>query len=87
MKGMFLMSNKVRILLNSVQKVKNFVLIAEVFESDIEVISGKWIVDGSSIMGLFSLNLLEPLLVRIDSDNQEEIESFYRVMEEFKWEE
>lgn len=81
------MSNKVRILLNSVQKVKNFVLIAEVFESDIEVISGKWIVDGSSIMGLFSLNLLEPLLVRIDSDNQEEIESFYRVMEEFKWEE
>lgn len=73
------------IVLNTIQKVKQFIHITNEFDCDIEVLAGKWIVDGKSIMGLFSLNLLEPLLVRIDSEKEEEIESFNRVMEVFKW--
>lgn len=73
------------IVLNTIQKVKQFIHITNEFDCDIEVLAGKWVVDGKSIMGLFSLNLLEPLLVRIDSEKEEEIESFNRVMEVFKW--
>lgn len=80
------MNKEVTINLSSINKVKQFVHITEEFQSDIDVILGKYTVDGKSIMGLFSLNLLEPLFVRIDSEDENEIESFNRVMEEFKYE-
>ena len=81
------MNKEVPIILNTINKVKQFIRITNEFSCDIEVKVGKWIVDGKSIMAIFSLNLLEPLLARIDSDDIKEIESFNRVMEEFKWEE
>ena len=72
--------------LSTISRVKRFVQIVEEFKSDIDVISGRYVVDGKSIMGLFSLNILEPLTVRINSENELEVESFNRIMEEFKWE-
>lgn len=80
------MNKEFYIMLNTIQRVKHFVDIVDKFVSDIEIISGKWVINAKSIMAIFSLNLLEPLLVKIDSDNVEEIESFNRVMEEFKYE-
>lgn len=73
-------------MLNTIQRVQHFVDIVDKFVSDVEIISGKWVINAKSIMAIFSLNLLEPLLVKIDSDIVEEIESFNRVMEEFKYE-
>ena len=70
--------------IGTIAKVKNFAAITSEFESDIEVVAGRYVLDGKSIMALFSVNLLEPLLVRVVSDNEEEIEIFNRVMEEFK---
>ena len=81
------MNKEILINLNTIEKVKRFIHITNEFNCDIEIRVGKWVVDGKSIMGLFSLNLLEPLSARIDSNKKEEIESFYRVMEEFRWEE
>lgn len=81
------MNKEILINLNTINKVKQFVHIVEEFKSEIDIVSGRYIVDGKSIMGIFSLNLLEPLLVRILTDDVEEIESFNKVMEEFKWEE
>ena len=72
--------------LNTIPKVKSFVNIVDKFESDIDVMSGHYICDGKSIMALFSLNLLEPMVVKIHSENDEEIKSFNEVMEEFKYE-
>ena len=80
------MNKEILIILNAINKVKRFIQIVEEFESDIDVVSGKYIVDGKSILGLFSINLLEPLIVKIDSENELEIENFNRVMEEFKYE-
>ena len=80
------MNKEAIVMLNTIPRVKQFALVTNEFDCDIEVIAGKWTVDGKSIMGLFSLNLLEPLLVKIDSDNKKEIESFNIVMEEFKYE-
>lgn len=80
------MNKEITIDLGTISKVKQFVHITEEFESEIDVISGRYTVDAKSIIGLFSLNILEPLIVRINSENEEEIKSFNRVMEEFKYE-
>lgn len=80
------MNKEFYIMLNTIQRVQHFVDIVDKFVSDVEIISGKWVINAKSIMAIFSLNLLEPLLVKIDSDIVEEIESFNRVMEEFKYE-
>lgn len=80
------MKKEITIDLGTISKVKQFVHITEEFESEIDVVSGRYTVDAKSIMGLFSLNILEPLIVRINSENEEEIKSFNRVMEEFKYE-
>lgn len=80
------MSNEVNILLNTIPKVKRFANITDKFESDVDVISEHYTCNGKSIMALFSLNLLEPMVVKIHSENDEEIESFNEVMEEFKYE-
>lgn len=80
------MNKEITIILNTIQKVKNFVTIVDKFESEIDIISGRYICNAKSIMALFSLNLLMPLIVKIYSENKEEIESFNKVLEEFKYE-
>lgn len=77
--------NSVTIILHTISRVKNFVRIVEEFESDIDVGCGRYVVSAKSIMGLFSLNLLEPLTATIITDDQNEIEVFQNVMEDFKY--
>jgi phosphotransferase system HPr-like phosphotransfer protein len=43
------------------------------FDGDIDLISGRYVVDGKSIMGIFSLDLLQPITVRTESDNADEL--------------
>ena len=81
-----MISNEFYINLNTIEKVKRFVNIIDKFESDVDIEQGEYRVNAKSIMAIFSLNLLEPLLVKIDRKNEKEIESFNEVMEEFKYE-
>lgn len=69
--------------INNIEKVKKFVNTALEFNSDIDVVYGKYIVDAKSIMGVFSLDLSKNLVVRINSNDREEINKFYEVMKEF----
>jgi phosphotransferase system HPr-like phosphotransfer protein len=80
------MNKKVTVNLNAIQKVKDFVNIIDKFESDVDIEQGKYVINAKSIMAIFSLNLLEPMVAKMDSENEEEMESFIRVMEEFKYE-
>lgn len=80
------MTNEVQVRINTIEKVKRFSNITNEFNNEIEVLCGRYIIDGKSIMALFSINLLEPLTVRILTDDEEEIETFNRVMEDFKYE-
>jgi phosphotransferase system HPr-like phosphotransfer protein len=68
--------------LNNIESVKKFVEIANGLESDILVKSGRYVVDGKSIMGLFSLNLLEVLDVEIIEKEYEEANKFYRQIQD-----
>ncbi len=60
---------KMRILIDSVDKVKSFVNITGKTDYDIDIVSGRYVIDGKSIMGIFSLNLSEPMDIIIHGDN------------------
>ncbi len=53
------------LLLNSLDKVKYFSSACERQDYEIDVIQGRYIVDGKSIMGLLSLSLNRPIEIRI----------------------
>lgn len=55
--------------LKTIQDVKDFVEVSsKYYDCEIIVKQGKYSVDGKSILGIFSLNLLEPVTVIIDLD-------------------
>lgn len=63
----------VSISLNSIDKVKSFVNDISKFESDFDLVSGRYVIDAKSIMGIFSLDLSKPITLNIHADAQDEI--------------
>lgn len=57
---------EVEISLSSIDDVKQFVQTLTMFDGDFELVSGKYIVDAKSILGLFSVDLSKPVILRID---------------------
>ena len=76
--------NSCVIRLNSIEKVKNFVSRVSTFECDVDIIYGRYVIDGKSMMGIFSLNLMNPITVMILSNDEEDLKSFFEIMEDFK---
>jgi hypothetical protein len=64
----------VQISLNSIGKVKSFVNTISQFEFDFDLISGRYVIDAKSIMGIFSLDLSKPIDLAIHTEeNLDEI--------------
>ena len=64
----------VKISLNSIDKVKSFVNDITKFDYDFDLVSGRYVIDAKSIMGIFSLDLSKPIVMNIHADdNVEEI--------------
>ena len=57
---------EVQISLKSIEDVKHFVQTLTMFDGEFELISGKYIVDAKSILGLFSVDLSKPVTLRIE---------------------
>lgn len=68
------------IMLKSIDDVKRFVDLANTKEYDIELMSGKYIVNAKSIMGVFSLDLTKPMVMVAHCDM---IATLARQVEEF----
>ena len=51
----------VQISLNSIDKVKSFVNDITKFDYDFDLVSGRYVIDAKSIMGIFSLDLSKPI--------------------------
>lgn len=60
---------KVTVSLAAINDVKNFVNIVTKYDFDVDLISGKYVVDAKSIMGIFSLDLSKPIDVQVHSDD------------------
>lgn len=63
----------VQISLNSIEKVKSFVNDIARFDSDFDLVSGRYVIDAKSIMGIFSLDLSKPISLNIHADSDAEI--------------
>ena len=64
----------VRVCLDSIDKVKGFVNDISRFNTDFDLISGRYVIDAKSIMGIFSLDLSKPIEITIhESDEMDEI--------------
>ena len=52
---------KVKIMLDSIAAVKKFVSVVSMYDFDVDLASGRYAVDAKSIMGIFSLDLSNPI--------------------------
>ena len=59
----------VRISLNSIDKVKSFVNDLTKFDTDFDLVSGRYVIDAKSIMCIFSLDLSKPIDLNIHSES------------------
>ena len=58
-----------KIMLNSINDVKNLVNLVNKYDFDIDLISDRYVVDAKSIMGIFSLDLTKPIGVEAHTDD------------------
>ena len=58
----------VMISLNSIDKVKSFVNDISRYDYDFDLISGRYVIDAKSIMGIFSLDLSKPIELNIHAE-------------------
>ncbi|MBR6359511.1 MAG: HPr family phosphocarrier protein [Lachnospiraceae bacterium] len=71
----------VKISLNSIDKVKNFVNDITKFDSDFDLVSGRYVIDAKSIMGIFSLDLSKPIDLSIHNETQ--VDEIMKVVEPY----
>ncbi|MBQ7321047.1 MAG: HPr family phosphocarrier protein [Clostridia bacterium] len=63
----------VEIRLSTIADVRDFVNIVSATDIDVDLSSGRYIVDGKSIMGIFSLDLLSPIKLTAHADDTDEL--------------
>lgn len=73
----------VQISLNSIDKVKSFVNDLTKYDYDFDLVSGRYVIDAKSIMGIFSLDLSQPLVLNADTDDEQKVkEAFAEFVQE-----
>ena len=58
---------EIQISLRTIEDVKQFVQTITMFDGEFELISGKYVVDAKSILGLSSVDLSKPVTLRIEA--------------------
>jgi len=71
----------VQISLNSIDKVKSFVNDITKFDCDFDLVSGRYVIDAKSIMGIFSLDLSKPIDLNIHA--QERMDEVMEVIKNY----
>lgn len=68
----------VKILLSTIPAVRDFVNIVSRTDADIDLVSGRYVVDGKSIMGIFSLDLMNPIVLNAHTEDEAVIEQLMK---------
>ena len=63
----------VKISLNSIDKVKAFVNEVTKFDAEFDLVSGRYVIDAKSIMGIFSLDLSKPIDLNIHAEDDSDV--------------
>ncbi len=73
----------IKVSLNSIDKVKSFVNDINRFNFDFDLVSGRYVIDAKSIMGIFSLDLSKPIDLNIHADGKD-LDSVLSVLAPYK---
>ena len=68
------MKKTYQIMIRTILDAKNFVNIVNMCDFDVDLESGRYLVDAKSIMGIFSLDLSKPIKMHVYTDDVEEFE-------------
>ena len=60
---------EVKIFLGTIERVKDFVNAVTRLDCDVDIVSGRYVIDAKSIMGIFSLDLSKPIDLNIHADS------------------
>ena len=72
----------VTINLGSIDKVKSFVNDITKFDSDFDLVSGRYVIYAKSIMGIFSLDLSKPIDLNIHSET--DLDTILEVLKKYE---
>ncbi len=73
----------VKISLNSIDKVKSFVNDITKFNNDFDLVSGRYVIDAKSIMGIFSLDLSKAIDLNIHADSDNDVAEILEVLKPY----
>ena len=73
-----------KIHLSNIDDVKKFVSLVSSFPFEVNLCTDKYKIDAKSIMGVFSLDLSEPITVEVDKCNEEEKKLFAQKIKDFE---
>lgn len=59
----------------SINGVQEFVNIVSKYQYDVDLVSGRYVVNAKSIMGIYSLDLSKPIEVNAITDNADDIKA------------
>ena len=68
--------------LGTVKNVQKFVNIAVSFIEDIDLVKGRYVIDAKSIMGIFSLDVSDPVEVVIHTEDTARAEKLFKEVED-----
>ena len=63
----------VKVVLSMAESVKNFVNIVNKYAYDIDLRSGRFLIDAKSLLGIFSLDLSKPIVLEIHSEKCDDL--------------
>lgn len=75
--------NKFFIKIDSVDKVKDFCNKTFKVDFSLDLHSGRYVIDGKSIMGIFSLDLSKKIEVVVHCDDRDKVEKFKETIKEY----
>jgi phosphotransferase system HPr-like phosphotransfer protein len=73
----------IKVSLNSIDKVKTFVNTISKYDFDFDLVSGRYVIDAKSIMGIFSLDLSKRIDLNIHAEG-EKLEEVLAALEPYK---
>ncbi len=72
----------IKVMLDSIDKVKSFVNDLTKFDCDFDLVSGRYVIDAKSIMGIFSLDLSKAIDLTIHGDG--DIDAILTVLKKYE---
>ena len=67
---------KCEVLLNTIDKIADFIKVTSRIEEDIDLSKGRYTIDAKSIVALFTLDLSKVAILTIHSDDESLLEKF-----------